>query len=503
MPFDRIGRALALATAASLAGCAYGHYERDRDRAPRRDTGAGASIILPGQSPPPVWDPSEQGWQSSPGSTQGRSAGGPAGAGDPGAAQPGTVARPRITSIGGSEEEEQRSQKIQEAPIWNKYLVAPFAVLAYPFVKTKELIQGEPEPGPPIPAKNEARTLHPAELQRRNEQARLQALEDQRTQRLEQELEQRRQPAPQTSAGSAPGGTVPYRYERAPSPPTPGGGALPLSIAEELEALRGRRLQGAGPAPPPPAPLPGAGASTVPPHPARPPVWPQARPPAPGEPSASLERPLAGRATAPGSARPAPRAQRWDQTLDRDGDGVPDQWIDRSAGQRTREAFDDDGDGVPERTVYYDPASGQPLRVEQDNDGDGRPDAWSQYRDGELVEQEADSNHDGSPDNWGFYRGGELVRLEADTSGDGFRDRVRYFRGGRLVRETQDRDGDGYPEATLHYDENEELERRDEDLDGDGRVDVTSHYEAGRLARRELLSEVARDPDADGGTPGR
>jgi hypothetical protein len=331
--------------------------------------------------------------------------------------------------IGGSTVEEQRHQKIEEAPTWWKYVRLPFALAAAPFVYAADKLQGEPEPGPEVPG---AERIQPAPPPQRPPPV---DYETATVRRLEDELDRRAAQAPRATpqqANSARGG----------------------SLAAELAAMRGAREERSAPEAAPPR-------TSVPAPNPTPPTR------APGADGAQL-------ATASGH-------------VDRDGDGRTDQWIFREGGEIVRELLDEDFDGRPDRTLHYDLASHQIHAIVEDSNHDGRSDTWTSIRDGAIVRRRTDGNADGHVDTWSYYKGGVLARLERDASGDGFRDRVSHYQDGRLAREEQDDDADGLAEVVKHYDAEERIARLEEDTNGDGKIDVISHYEGGRLKRRELL----------------
>jgi hypothetical protein len=421
---------LAVVTALSLGCFAYGRGKRDIDRTPIVNTGVGATILYPGESPPLPGSPSP-GAATQPGVAPPSASGAPSGS----ASGSGSV-----SMIGGAQRDEQIHAEYREEPLWSKYLVLPLAVIASPFRRAFESRQAEPEPGPAVPQA----TTAPSRPVRRDP---LPDYESARLQSLERELEQRRA-QPGATPGTAPPSATPP--ERAPTPPSGG-----ISIADELASLRGA----------PTAPTsPGAEAPAV----EEPPVRPALPTPAVrgGEPIAH-------------------------GLVDRDGDGRVDQWIYREQGEIVREAFDENGDGQPDRTLHYDLATHRIHRVEEDTDGDGAPDSWTDYRNGEVARRRGDADRDGVVDTWTYYAGGRITRHERDTTGDGFRDRVGHYRDGRLEREELDTNGDGVTDATLYYDANERVVRREEDANGDGTVDLVSHYESGRLIRREVLDPAA------------
>lgn len=453
---------LLIAIAAILLGCPVGYYQnqqRDVDRTPTVDTGAGASIIYPGQTAPGM-----------PGATQpGASA--PSGAREPsqqpyGAAQaaqpppeyghPYGASAPSgggVTMIGGSKVDEKKHQKVQSQPLVFKYLALPFAVVAAPFKYAADKVRGEPEPGPAVPESYpQAPTPTPGPPPVDYETASLRDLERQLAERSASP------PAPSATA------TPPSRSHSAPAP----GGTS--SIADELAALRAGGSRNDAPTP---------RASPVPRG-----HTPISRAnPAPQIPTgAPRGAPSAGASLAAASG-----------IIDRDGDGRTDHWIFREDGEIVREMFDENFDGAPDRTLHYDLATHRVVRIDEDTNQDGHVDSWTALRDGAVVRRRVDTDDDGDVDSWSFYRDGKITRLERDSSGDGFRDHVAHYRDGHMEREEKDGDGDGRLDLIKYYDERERVVRVEEDSDGDGEIDVISHYEEGHLARRELLEASVLD----------
>ena len=358
------------------------------------------------------------------------------------------------SSLGGAVVDDRREVKQSSEAIPGTDLVkAPLGAAAYPVLKAEEALRkaqgkessssnsrgssrssssGSPT-APTATAQTQpvqGNTRAPVDPQAAWERAQLEALERQIAQQ----------------SGGAP-------RSAAPTPPPVGAAPRPapvrtarLSIADELAALQQRTR-----------PV----ASEVIPEPA-------------------LEIPGSARAESLGVA---------DRVTDRDGDARPDHWEYQENGKRIRELFDENGDGRPDRTVLYDPESGLESHIEEDRNLDGRLDSWIDYRGGQLARQRRDTDYDGSPDNWSFYRAGQLARQEIDLNGDGFRNRIAFFDAGRLVREREDLDGDGRTDRVTHYDELERVAKRDEDRDSDGKIDTRSFYEAGKLVRREMVSD--------------
>jgi len=422
-----------LALCAAAPGCYFNNIQRDVDRTPVMDAGAGASILMPGESAPMVVPGA-----GAPGTAGTVSA--PRGSPDPGPAtqgsrvqtgDPAASAGPPISMIGGTHVDEERHLSVREEPIWWKYLTLPFAVVAAPFKLAADSATGPAEPGPAVP---EQAPQRPAPVQA----APHLDYESARMQQLERELDQRvaSEPAP------------------APKP------VAQASIADELAALQR---------------VPAAGRAAIAPA-----------PPQPRE----TARPVAS--TPPsGQASLVPPSPA-DGIVDRNGDGRIDLWIFREDGAIARRALDDDFDGRADRSFVYDRATQELVRVEEDSDQDGATDAWTEYRGGQIQRRRADADHDGAVDTWTLYRDGQTLRHEQDATGDGFRDRVGFYRNGRLEHDEVDTDGDGRPDLFNHYDDREQVVRREEDTDFDGQVDRVSHFESGKLARREIIDPGSR-----------
>jgi antitoxin component YwqK of YwqJK toxin-antitoxin module len=427
-----------------LFGCSP--VQQSLPYAPVFNTGARATIIAPGQSLPPM-----QGQRSSSSSSSGQgsqsssSTGGYPGQAN-GAPPPGTPPSAygsggEFTSLGGAltvdtREIEQPRNSLGASPIfW------PFAIVAWPFEKLAEVVQGK-SGGP-----SRSQTLSEradaivesggAPITDRRAQTQ-QNYERDEVQAMQQELE-RRQGGDGSSAGAAPTSVATTQ--------TAGGGTL--SIADELAALRNRGPRDSA------APATSGGSASI-----------------------------------PGSA-PADGAE------DREGDGRADHWVFESGGDKTREVFDDDGDGRADRTLYYEAGGERVSRIEQDTDADGTPDSWVLNENGKLSQRRADTNHDGQVDSWTFYdERGQIIRQAQDLDGDGSRDRAELFENGKIARRTEDLDGDGQPDRTTRFDAQGNQTELEEDKDGDGQIDVKSYYADGRLVKREILDE-----SAEGATP--
>jgi len=453
------------AACALTLGCGYANVHKNTDLTPNVMTGVGATIIMPGQSAPPLPMPGVMNNQSrsGPGSSSGSSASQGMGAGSPGAPQdpngpqypyapgpagPGSVPQApggnppssgNLVFIGGAQQDVQTSLETHNEPLWLKPLLFPFALVAYPFTKTYEALSGEDhDNGPAVPRPNAqpARPLTHEEMQARQE---ADALSD-----LQRQLEQRGQAGPTDPGAPAPQASG-----------SPGASSSSrLSIAEELAALQARRDGGAS------APSQGA-----------------------------LQPPVVASAPPPGTPAMPTGSGVADLVEDRNHDGRPDHWVYREGGHIVREVFDDHGKGVPDRILYYDATGTQVVRSEEDTNGDGRMDTWTEYKNGQIVNRRADTDGDGVVDTWTFYHDGQVVRLEQDTDGDGLPDRIEFYEAGHRVREERDRNGK--PAVITYYDKNDQITQRDEDTDGDGVLDMRSYYSAGKLVRREVMNEAA------------
>jgi hypothetical protein len=448
----RIGVAVLPGVAIALIGCpAFYYRDGDVDRTPTVNTGAGASIIYPGQSAPPLPGGTQPGTAQTPagqqpygatqaaqpppeyqqpyGSGASRSSGSPSGGG--------------ITMIGGTQTDEKRHNKVRSEPIYWKYVMAPFALLAAPFKFAIDTARGAPEPGPAIPptAARQA-PAQPAPVPIDYETQALRGLQQELAQRNSSQASRTHPPDSAADRG--------------------------LSIANELAALRAAS-----------AGTPAVSAAATPPRPPAPEAQGHVTRAQPGDDAALV--------TASG-------------LVDRNGDGRTDQWIFRSNGEISREMFDENFDGTPDRTLDYDLATHRVSSIEEDSNQDGHTDTWTTLRDGAVVRTRVDSDHDGQIDTWNFYKNGQVVRLERDSNGNGFRDDVVHYRDGRMIREEKDDDGDGVMDVIKHFDASEHVIRVEEDSDGDGRMDVISHYEGGRLARREILDATLLDESASNRT---
>lgn len=464
-----------LCIAACCTGCAYSDVTTDADRHPVVNTGVGATILYPGQGPtmPPVHpgyrlpgaapqpgDPGARGPHGQPLPVpQGSIGGTPTTTTQQGQGSSATSSgNGGVSFIGGSEVNEDTFRKINQEPRWLKYLLAPFAIAAYPFKAAYNAATRDDGPPPPPPARRGAApqppTSGPVDVQSQYEQSQLEA--------LERELAGQSSSQPAVSAPASP------PLIRRPAP-------TGNSISAELAALQ-RGIAPKIPGEPETAPQGSSGSA------------------APQPSSAGAVQSNEAEWPPSSAAQTGQSGQRGgiaDQVTDRDGDGRPDHWIYRHDGQTVRELFDEDADGAPDRYVFYQAETGEKSREEEDTNLDGQVDSWLEYQGGQIARHRRDTNGDGFLDTWSFYRGGELARQERDLNADGFRDRVGFYRDGRLAREEDDRNGDGRPDRVTLFDDEERILQRDEDRNGDGVVDLRSFYSEGHLVRRELLDEDA------------
>ena len=105
-------------------------------------------------------------------------------------------------------------------------------------------------------------------------------------------------------------------------------------------------------------------------------------------------------------------------TLDRNGDGHPDQWYEVADGRVTGLSLDRNFDEQVDYTVEYD-ADNRKTREEMDFNFDGRMDDFYFFEEGKLVRQEVDSNFDGRIDVWVSLEGQYIRGYEMDRDFDG------------------------------------------------------------------------------------
>jgi hypothetical protein len=395
------------ALCATAPGCYFVNVKRDVDRTPTVDTGAGASILMPGQSAPLLVP----------------------GAGAPGSEARGSSAEggsapaqgAAISMLGGTQVDEERHLQVREEPIWWKYLTLPFALAAAPAKLAADSVRGKPEAGPALPEPAPTRPqAAPGEPRVDYESARLQ--------QLEQELDRRAAPAP------------------APAPREP----TRASISDELAALQ--RVPAAGRPEPTPRPIaPGGAAPASEPPPPR-----AATPAAPAD--GIVDRDGDGRVDL-WIYREQGRIVR--RVLDEDFDGHAERTLihDPETGEVARVEEDANQDGVVDAWTEYQ--DGAILRRRADSDQDGAVDTWTFYRDGRIARHEQDATGDGFRDRVGFYRDGRLERDEVDGNGDGRADVFNHYDDrGQVVRREEDTDFDGIVDRVSHF-ESGRLARRE------------------------------------------
>ncbi len=391
-----------LACALAFPACITGRREADIDRTPTVDTGAGAAILMPGQTAPNfprtgVAPGGSQQTQVGPEGSSGSSTG---------SAQP--SAGP-LTMIGSSKIDENRHEQGREDPLIQKWALAPLAVLAAPFVWAADRARGEPEPGPAVPS--DSKPAPPPAPPRVD-------YETQRMREMEQELAERA--ASRNAVQQSPG-------------------RAGLSIADELAAL-----QRAPHAAPDSAPTP----------------TPRSRTAEPGKQEADgiVDRDGDGRVD---EWIYRENGQLVRKLLDRDADGRPDTTLhyDPQTHQLARVEEDDDRDGVIDAWTEY--RDGQVVRRRADADGDGEVDTWAFYANGQMTRHEQDTTGDGFRDRTGFYVGEHLAREEYDRNGDGVADVINHYDPAeQITRREEDVDRDGVIDVISHY-ENGRLARKE------------------------------------------
>ena len=164
MPIEsKRGATAVVALSAALLACPVGYYQRqekDVDRTPTVDTGAGASIIYPGQTAPVLPPNPRLGAPGGAGAQQQPYAAPQVAQPPPEYGQPyesgarsssGAPSGGGLTMIGGSEVDQKTHRKVQAEPVIWKYIALPFALAAAPFKDAADKTRGEPEAGPPIP----------------------------------------------------------------------------------------------------------------------------------------------------------------------------------------------------------------------------------------------------------------------------------------------------------------------------------------------------------------
>ena len=388
-------RLLILLLAGGPLGCGFAHVNEDHADRPERAMGTGATIMMPGDSPPPLsgYDPyAAPGSSSSSGESNGpQSSGGGGtqtsqnGPGSSSGSSSGSAARgPEMTMIGGSSGESDSEQTLRDAPL------GPLAVLfGYPFWIFGKTLSEEadeaaeersiPDPEPELVE----RSSHPQDIAQRSRMERENA-------ELAEQLRRQASPAPLHASASD-------------------------SIHEELAALE-RSL--------------GRGAS------------------APGvQPRHSADRNADGRPDL-WTKTASDGTQR--EALDENHDGRVDRINIYDADHRLiRSEEDRDGDGRLETVSLFE--NGEIYKRLSDDDGDGRIDSWTFFRGGEMVRHEVDRDADGMKDLSMVYDAGELVREEEDRNADGRPDLISHYRNGEVVERAEDSDFDGRTDIRSFY----------------------------------------------------
>jgi hypothetical protein len=114
----------------------------------------------------------------------------------------------------------------------------------------------------------------------------------------------------------------------------------------------------------------------------------------------------------------APAAASPVLTLDRNGDGNPDQWYEVVDGQVQGLALDRNYDGKADYAVEYDEQN-RKSSERMDFNYDGLMDDFYFFEGGQLVRQEVDSNFDGRVDVWVSLEGQYIRGYEMDRDFDG------------------------------------------------------------------------------------
>jgi hypothetical protein len=388
-------RLLILLLACGPLGCGFAHVNEDHAARPERAMGTGATIMMPGDSPPPLsgYDPyAAPGSSSSSGESNGpQSYGGGGtqtshnGPGSSTGSSSGTAPRgPEMTMIGGSSGEADTEQTLRDMPL------GPLAVLfGYPFWIFGKTLPEEadeaaeersmPDPEPELVE----RSRHPQDVAQRSQTERENA-------ELAEQLRRQAPPAPLHASASG-------------------------SIHDELAALE--RSLGRGPSVPGVQPRHSADRNAD----GHPDLWTK---------------------TAPdGTQREA---------LDENGDGRVDRINSYDADHRLiRSEEDRDGDGRLETVSLFE--NGEIRRRQSDDNGDGRTDSWTFFHGGEMVRHEVDRDANGMKDLSLVYDAGELVREEEDRNADGRPDLISHYRNGEVVERAEDTDFDGRTDIRSFY----------------------------------------------------
>ena len=107
-------------------------------------------------------------------------------------------------------------------------------------------------------------------------------------------------------------------------------------------------------------------------------------------------------------------------TLDRNGEGNPDQWYEVVDGQVLGLSLDRNYDGQADYAVEYD-AQNRKSSERMDFNYDGSMDDFYFFEDGQLVRQEVDSNFDGRVDVWVSLEGQYIRGYEMEVTDTGGR----------------------------------------------------------------------------------
>jgi antitoxin component YwqK of YwqJK toxin-antitoxin module len=407
-----------------LIGCAPS--QQGLPNAPIFNTGARATIISPSQNAPVM--PGQQMPGAAAGSASGSygssSSGYPGGyPGGPGAPPPGTppsaYGNPGdLSMLGGAVTVDTREIKKPRNALRSNPLFWPFAVVAWPFEKIGEAIDGDDEQeqldrraraivesgGAPMYHGGSPR----AQAQMAQEHAQNEAM--------------RREIAMRNA-----GGQDLASASRAAVPSSGGS----LSIADELAALRSSAAS--RPAPAGTAAPSGAAADETDDRDGdgQVDVWRYER-------DGALAREVfddnadgvADRSVhyEPGGKRIARVEQ------DGDGDGATDSWVLYQDGKMSQRRSDTNQDGQVDAWVFYD-ESGRIARQAQDMDGDGSRDRAEVFENGKLARRTEDLDGDGRPDRMTrFDAEGNAVETEEDKDGDGQIDVRSFYSDGRLVK---------------------------------------------------------------------
>lgn len=393
-------------------GCAP--RQRGLPNAPIFNTGARATVIMPGQQAPAM--PGQH--TASPTGTAQYPSGGQY-PGGPGAPPPGTppsaYGNPNdLSMLGGAVTVDTYKIKKKRNPLNNNPLLWPFAIVAWPFEKIADAVDGEDDDAKLDRRAQQIVESGGAPTFSRREQAQQAQLQHEQAQNdaMERELAQR-------NAGAAPS-------QRTASAAPSGASA---SIAAELEALRNRaaappRSSGAAP-----AAATGSDEAEDRNGDGRADHWvydgERRREvfddDADGKPDRTVFYEPGGK-----------QMQRTEQ--DSDGDGTPDSWVLYEHGKQVQTRSDTNHDGQVDSWTFYD-ASGQIERQAQDLDGDGQRDRAEQFENGKLARRTEDLDSDGRPDRTTrFDAKGQPIQTEEDKDGDGNIDVRSYYESGRLVK---------------------------------------------------------------------